>query len=464
MSMSSHTYQVAVLGAGESGVGAALLCQHLGISVFVSDYGTIADKYRKELEEAGIPFEQGRHTCDVILSAREVIKSPGIPHKAPIVQQALERGIPVVSEIEFAGRYTSSKMIGITGSNGKTTTTMWLYHILCKYYGAERIRLAGNVGFSLARQVMEPVQPDYYVLELSSFQLDDMYDFHVHVALVMNITPDHLDRYEYSLEKYALAKMRILQNQTQDDAFIYWGEDSFLSQYVAAAQPMPMRTLPFVTYPQAGAAADRGDDHVMRVSYDGGVFEMPVAQLALQGPHNLQNAMAASLAALYVGVAPEVLRAGLEDFVNVPHRLEKVAVINGVRYINDSKATNINSTYYALRTMTTPYVLILGGTDKGNNYEEIADLVVSGARALILMTTDTDKLHRTFDGRIETIVESRSMEDTIRLAYELALPGDTVLLSPACASFDLFNNYEHRGDRFREEVLALRQRVESSTL
>lgn len=451
-------YQIVVLGAGESGVGAALLAQHLGMSVFVSDYGTISDKYRRELDQAGIPYEQGKHTAEIILSAREVIKSPGIPRTASIIRQLTERSIPIISEIEFAGRYTDSKFIGITGSNGKTTTTMWLYHILCGQYGEERIRLAGNVGFSLARQVMLPEQPLYYVLELSSFQLDDMYDFRVHVAMVLNITPDHLDRYNYSLDKYALAKMRILQNQTAEDAFIYWGEDPFLSQYVSSAQPMPMRTLPFVTYPQAGAAADRSDDNVMRVHHGEQTFEMPVAKLALQGPHNLQNAMAASLAALYVGVSIDVLRHALEDFVNVPHRLEKIAVIDGVRYINDSKATNINSTYYALRTMTTPYVLIIGGTDKGNNYEEIADLIVSGARALIFMTTDTEKLHRTFDGRVPIIVETRSMEETIEQAARLAHEGDTVLLSPACASFDLFRNYEHRGDRFREEVLALQDR------
>lgn len=456
--MEPTTYQVVVLGAGESGVGAALLCQSRGIGVFVSDYGTIADKYRRELDEAGIPYEEGRHTADIILRAQEVIKSPGIPHTAPIIRAIAERGIPIISEIEFAGRYTSSKMIGITGSNGKTTTTMWLYHIL--QTAGYSVGLAGNVGFSLARQAIHEQQPDYYVLELSSFQLDDMYDFHVHVALVMNITPDHLDRYDYSLEKYALAKMRILQNQTADDAFIYWGEDSFLAQYVASAQPMPMQLLPFLTYEQVGAAADKSDDHMMRLHCCGRSLEFPIAQLALQGPHNLQNAMAASLAALYLGVDEEKLRQALHDFVNVPHRLEKIAVVNGVRYINDSKATNISSTYYALRTMTTPYVLILGGTDKGNNYEDIADLVVSGARALVFMTKDSAKLHRTFDGRVAQIADANSMQEAIELCARFAVPGDTVLLSPACASFDLFNNYEHRGESFREEVLALRKRTE----
>ncbi|MDY5857844.1 MAG: UDP-N-acetylmuramoyl-L-alanine--D-glutamate ligase [Porphyromonas sp.] len=456
--MNANETQVVVLGAGESGVGAALLYQHVGYKVFVSDYGTIAPKYKAELEAAGIPYEEGKHSTELILSATEVVKSPGIPHKAPIVKALLERGIPIISEIELAGRYTQSKMLGITGSNGKTTTTMWLHHIL-KTAGYS-VGLAGNVGFSLARQVMASEQPDYYVLELSSFQLDDMYQFHVDVALVMNITPDHLDRYNYNIEEYALAKMRILQNQTADDAFVYWGEDEFLSKYVLAHQPMPMKLLPFHTYPQVGAAADRSDEGYMRLRVGETCYEFPVAELALQGPHNLQNAMAASLAALSVGVSPSVLDKALRDFVNVPHRLEKVALINDVRYINDSKATNISSTYYALRTMTTPYVLILGGTDKGNNYEDIADLVVSGARALVLLTTDTAKLHATFDGRIAEIVEARSMAEAIAQCHRLAQPGDTVLLSPACASFDLFRNYEHRGDSFREEVLALKQRIE----
>lgn len=453
--MEPKEYQIVVLGAGESGVGAAVLCRRRGISVFVSDYGKIADKYRRELEAEGIPYEEGRHTSELILGAREVVKSPGIPHTAPIVRAIREAGIPIISEIELAGRYTTSRMIGITGSNGKTTTTMWLYHIL--QTAGFRVGLAGNVGFSLARQVIAPDQPDYYVVELSSFQLDDMYDFHVHVALVMNITPDHLDRYGDSLEAYAMAKMRILQNQTAEDAFIYWGEDAFIAQYVASAQPMPMQLLPFVTYPQVGAAADKSDDNYMRLHCQGRTLEFPIAQLALQGPHNLQNAMAASLAALYLGADEVKLKEALRDFVNVPHRLEKIAVVDGVRYINDSKATNISSTYYALRTMTTPYVLILGGTDKGNNYEDIADLVVAGARALVFMTTDSAKLHKTFDGRVAQIADAGSMHEAIRLCRAFAQPGDTVLLSPACASFDLFNNYEHRGECFRQEVLALKE-------
>lgn len=453
--MNTPQYQAVVLGAGESGVGAALLYQHKGFSVFVSDYGQIADKYKAELDKAGIPYEEGGHSSEIILQAEEVVKSPGIPHKAPIIQAIIERNIPLISEIELAGRYTPSQMIGITGSNGKTTTTMWLYYIL--QVAGYNVALAGNVGFSLARQVIKEEQPDYYVLELSSFQLDDMYDFHVHIALVMNITPDHLDRYNYSLEQYALAKMRILQNQGPEDAFIYWGEDEFISKYVLSQQPMPMELLPFHTYPQGGAAAYRSDDGLMRLSVGGRSFDFPAGDLALQGPHNLQNAMAASLAALKLGVSDEALRRALKDFVNVPHRLEKIAVIDGVRYINDSKATNISSTYYALRTMTTPFVLILGGVDKGNNYEDIAELVIKGAKALILLTTDAKKLHDTFDGRVPHIAETQSMQEAIELCHRYAEAGDTVLLSPACASFDLFKNYEHRGDCFREEVLKLKQ-------
>lgn len=452
--MEQQAYEIVVLGAGESGVGAALLCQSKGLSVFVSDYGQIADKYKRELQEASIPFEEGGHSEALILGAREVVKSPGIPDSAPIIRALKAQGTPIISEIELAGRYTTSKMIGITGSNGKTTTTMWLYHILqtAKY----SVGLAGNVGFSLARQVMQPTQPDYYVLELSSFQLDNMYDFHVHIALVMNITPDHLDRYNNSLEEYALAKMRILQNQGEGDAFIYWAEDEFLARYVASHTPMPMRLLPFVTYPQEGASADRSDTHQMRLRCGERSFSFPIEALALQGPHNLQNAMAAALAALAVGVDEPSLSRALSDFVNVPHRLERIAVVDGVRYINDSKATNISSTYYALRTMTTPYVLILGGRDKGNNYEDIAELVSAGARGLVFLTVEElDKLHRTFDGRVGQIADAKSMAEAIGYARAFAQEGDTVLLSPACASYDLFKNYEQRGDSFREEVLKL---------
>lgn len=454
--MNDQRYDVVVLGAGESGVGAALLCQNKGLSVFVSDYGKVADKYRVELDQHGIPYEEGQHTREIILSAGEVVKSPGIPRNAPIIQALIAQKTPIISEIELALRYTDAKIIGITGSNGKTTTTMWLHHILST--AKIKVGLAGNVGFSLARQAMYEEQPEYYVVELSSFQLDDMYDSHIHIALLMNITPDHLDRYNYDMEQYALAKMRILQNQGSEDAFIYWGEDEFISRYIAAHQPMPMQLLGFHTYSQVGSAADKSDDNMMRVHFGNIHYEIAVSELALQGPHNLQNAMAASIAALRVGVPADKLTQALKDFINVPHRLEKIAVVDGVRYINDSKATNTNSTYYALRTMTTPYVLILGGEDKGNNYEEIAPQIVAKARGLIFLGVDNSKLHAAFDGRVAQIADASSMKEAITLARGMAKQGDTVLLSPACASFDLFNNYMHRGECFRQEVLALQSK------
>ncbi len=456
--MGVSRYEIIVLGAGESGVGAALLAKSRGLSVFVSDFGTITERYKKELVDNEIPFEEGKHSFELILEAKEVIKSPGIPDKAAIIQAIQERAIPIISEIEFAGRYTKSKMIGITGSNGKTTTTMWLYHILSKtlYRKQEdKLGLAGNVGFSLARQVIKEEHPECFVLELSSFQLDNMYDFHLDIAILLNITPDHLDRYDYSFEKYAQSKMRILQNQTAEDAFIYWGEDEFISRYVTMHAPLKMETLPFFSYEQVGAAADIGDDNLLRVHFAEHKFEAELASLAIQGPHNYQNAMAASIAALRLGVSPEGLAMALSDFVNVPHRLEKIAVVDGVRYVNDSKATNINSTYYALRTMTTPYVLIIGGKDKGNDYSEIADLIVSKARALVFLTTDTEKLYQTFQGRVEQIVAVQSMKEAVEASQALAHKGDTVLLSPACASFDLFSSYEDRGNQFRQEVMAL---------
>lgn len=453
--MSKGTYQIVILGAGESGVGAALLCLDKGISVFVSDYGTIAEKYRKELEENGIPYEEGQHSESIILEAKEVVKSPGIPRTAGIIRAIEATGIPIISEIELAGRYTQSHIIGITGSNGKTTTTMWIHHILLKHFGEGQVELAGNVGFSLARQVVKGKQPAYFVVELSSFQLEDMHQFRVNTAVVMNITPDHMDRYDHSMQAYTEAKMRILQNQDQGDAFIYWAEDEHIQQYVHAHHPKPMQLLPFVTYTQMGAAADKSDDNILRLHFEDLRFELPIKQLALRGPHNLQNAMAAAIVALRLGVDPEKLAKGLKDFVNIPHRLEHIAVVDGVRYINDSKATNIQSTYYALRTMTTPYVLILGGQDKGNNYEEIADLITSGARALVLLTTNTEKILSTFQGKIPHIVHCLSMHDAVAQSRALAQAGDAVLLSPACASFDLFHGYEDRGDQFRKEVLQL---------
>lgn len=452
--MEPKKYEYIVLGAGESGVGAALLYKSKGMNVFVSDYGKIADKYKAELIEANIDFEEEKHSEDIILQAKEVVKSPGIPDKVNIIQKIKAQNIPIISEIELAGRYLKkdAKIVGITGSNGKTTTTMWIHHILSS--AGYKVALAGNVGFSLARQVIDDKnQADYFVIELSSFQLDNMYDFRINIAVLMNITPDHLDRYDYKFDNYAMSKMRILQNQDANDRFVYWGEDEWISRYILMNEPKPMQLLSFHTYNQIGSAADRSDDNIMRVHFDDKKIEIPISKLALQGPHNLQNAMAASIVALSLNVPNDVLELSLQNFVNVPHRLEHIAVVNGVRYINDSKATNINSTYYALRTMTTPYVLILGGTDKGNKYEDIADIVIKNARGLVFLALDRDKLHKTFDGRVANIEDAISMEDAIKKAKSLAQSGDTVLLSPACASFDLFKNYQDRGDQFRKIVL-----------
>lgn len=450
--MEQPQYHTVVLGAGESGVGAAILCKHKNISVFVSDKGTIAEKYKAELNEHQIPFEEGTHTEELVLDAQEIVKSPGIPFKAPIIAKAIEKNIPIISEIELAGRYTDSYMIGITGSNGKTTTTMWLYHILCK--AGFDVGLAGNVGFSLARQVAIDPHP-YYVIELSSFQLDNMYDFRCNVAILLNITPDHLDRYHYNFDEYAEAKMRILQNMTADDTFIYWGQDPYILAHIGDERYKAVQKAVFQLHDEQPAAAQLTADGIIVCNRKNKIYSIAADQLALPGPHNQQNAMAAMLAALTVGVEPAILTKTLKDFVNVHHRLEYIATIDGVRYINDSKATNINSTQYALQSMTSPIVLILGGTDKGNDYTEIEPLVLPIARGLIFLCVDNAKLHQTFDGKVPQIADAHSMKEAIEQARRMAQEGDTVLLSPACASFDLFKNYEDRGDQFRDIVLQL---------
>ena len=410
-----------ILGAGESGVGAAILAQKQGLPVFVSDSGQIKPQYKAELEQYSIPYEEGGHTFARILSAKEVIKSPGIPDSAPLIRQLAEQQTPIISEIEFAYRYAGdSMMIAITGSNGKTTTTNWLYHTL--HNAGLDVSMAGNVGTSLARQVALAPHA-YYVIELSSFQLDHMYQFRAHIAILLNITPDHLDRYDHKMELYARAKMRITQNQQPTDYFISWIEDDWTQRLLQ--EP---------------------------------VLEMPESALALSGKHNVQNALAVGCAAQALGVKPEVIRASLETFTNVPHRLEYIASIDGVDYINDSKATNINSTWYALESMRKPTILILGGTDKGNDYNDLMDLVKEKVVGLIYMTTDSAKLHRSFDSVIPRHEEVTSMRDAIAAARQMAQAGDTVLLSPACASFDLFTCYEDRGDQFRAEVLAIAQR------
>ena len=445
-------YDIVVLGAGESGVGAALLAQAKGLHVFVSDYGKIAPKYKEELNRYAIPYEEGRHTEAIILEAKEIIKSPGIPDTAPIIRQAVAKEIGIVSEIEFAGRYTDAFMVCITGSNGKTPTTMWLYHTLCK--AGLDVGLAGNVGFSLARQVAYDPYP-YYVIELSSFQLDNMYDFRANVAILLNITPDHLDRYDHRFELYAEAKMRITRNQQPEDCFIYWEDDPFISRWVAEHPPVA-RLLPFAMEARTdNTTAWINEKNELVVMNLNSPFVMDEELLALSGMHNRHNAMATAIAAKAMDIKNEAIREALQDFKNVPHRLEKIARVKGVDYINDSKATNVNSTWYALESMKTRVILILGGTDKGNDYTDIENLVLSKVDGLIFLGIDNEKLHKFFDGKISRIADACSMHEAVSLAYKMASKGDTVLLSPACASFDLFQNYEDRGDQFRKEVLNL---------
>ena len=436
--------RIVVLGAGESGTGAAVLAKAKGFDVFVSDSSTIDPKYKEMLDSHGICWEEKQHTEADILNAGEVIKSPGVPDKAPIIQKLKERSIHIISEIEFAGRYSDSKMICITGSNGKTTTTMLTYHIL-KQAGLD-VGLAGNVGNSLALQVAESPH-DVYVIELSSFQLDNMYDFKADVAIILNITPDHLDRYNYVMQNYVDAKFRILQNQTADDAFIFWNDDPIVAREIVKLHPKAT-LYPFAETHEEGVKGYI-DNNKMILETSKGTFAMEKKSLALKGVHNLYNSFAAGIAAKLVDIQDEKIRASLSDFTGVEHRLENVARVKGVDYINDSKATNVNSCWYALQSMTTPLVLILGGTDKGNDYSEIEQLVKEKVHALIFLGVDNAKLHAFFDGKVPEIEDACSMEECISKAYKLAKKGDTVLLSPCCASFDLFKNYEDRGEQFK---------------
>ncbi|GHT12654.1 UDP-N-acetylmuramoylalanine--D-glutamate ligase [Bacteroidia bacterium] len=442
--------RLVVLGGGESGAGAAVLAKKQGFDVFVSDSSEIKPKYRDILEKYGIAYEEKQHTEELILNANEVVKSPGIPDKAPIVKKLIAQETPIVSEIEFAGRYTSAKMICITGSNGKTTTTSLIYHIL-KNAGLN-VGLAGNIGDSLALQVAEN-DYDYYVIELSSFQLDGMYDFRAGIAILLNITPDHLDRYNYKFENYAAAKFRILQNQTAEDAFIYWNDDPVLELRIKNYELRENHATlyPFAEKKAPGVKAYTENKQI-NIETPKGNFTMEEELVALTGTHNLYNSLAAGIAAKLLDIKNEDIRRSLSDFKGVEHRLEKVAHVKGVEYINDSKATNVNSTWYALQSMKTPVVLILGGTDKGNDYKEIEALVEGKCRALIFLGIDNAKLHAFFDGKVGQTTDARSMEEAVSQAYEIAEKGDTVLLSPCCASFDLFQNYEDRGKQFKDCV------------
>lgn len=435
--------RIVILGAGESGAGAAVLAQKQGFDTFVSDMSQIKDKYKNMLNERGIQWEEGKHTEELILNADEIIKSPGIPNDAPMILKLKAQGTPIISEIEFAGRYTNAKMICITGSNGKTTTTSLIYHIFKK--AGLNVGLAGNIGQSLAYQVAE-CNYDYYVIELSSFQLDNMYKFHANIAVLMNITPDHLDRYNYELQNYVDAKFRIIQNQTNEDAFIFWNDDPVIQRELHK-YGIHGQYYPFAEKKEEGAAAFVEQNKVYFTRPI--AFNMEQEELALTGTHNLFNSMAAGISANITGIRNECIREALSDFKGVEHRLEKVARVRGVEYINDSKATNVNSCWYALQSMKTKTVLILGGKDKGNDYNEIAQLVKEKCSGLIFLGLHNEKLHAFFDSFGLPIVDVQSMQDAVNAAYQMAQKGETVLLSPCCASFDLFKSYEDRGDQFK---------------
>ena len=442
--------KIVILGAGESGTGAAILAQEKGFEVFVSDMGTIAPTYQAMLDQHVIAWEQGQHTLELILDADEVIKSPGIPLTTPLLQQLIQQGTPIISEIEFAARYTQAKMICITGSNGKTTTTSLLYDMLCR--AGLDVGLAGNIGNSLALQVAQNDRA-YYVIELSSFQLDNCYDFKADIAILLNITPDHLDRYNYQFQNYVDAKFRITQNQTAQDAFIYWSEDPVIDREIARIQPKAT-LYPFGSQEQNMAYTDAGQLALCARGYAEPLY-IPISELSLQGKHNQYNSMAAGLAAQILNIDNAVIRESLQQFAGVNHRLQYVATVKGVRYINDSKATNVNSCWYALESMKTPTVLILGGTDKGNDYTEIDSLVHEKCHTLIFMGKDNSKLVSHFQDSGIPFISVNTLEAAIENAYQVAQPGDTVLLSPCCASFDLFKNYEDRGEQFMQAVRQL---------
>ena len=437
--------RIVILGAAESGAGAAVLAKKEGFEVYVSDLSAIKDKYKKILDDHQIEWEEKHHTEEKILNADEIIKSPGIPDKAPIIKKAIEKGIHIISEIEFAGRYTDSKMICITGSNGKTTTTSLIYHIFQN--AGYDVGLAGNIGHSLALQVAESPH-QYYVIELSSFQLDNMYDFRANIAVLLNITPDHLDRYD-TMQDYVDAKMRILQNQTEQDAFIYWDEDPIIKRELKKYDIKAIQ-YPFSQLKKNGVIGyiEEGQYVIEKPT----PFNMEQEELSLTGRHNIYNSLAAGIASNIAGIKKDVIRKCLSDFPGVEHRLEKVTRVGGVEYINDSKATNVDACWYALKSMKGNTILILGGLDKGNDYNEIKDLVLQKCVGLVYLGADNTKLHDFFDNLGIPVRDTHSMKDCVEACYEMAKPGDTVLLSPCCASFDLFKNMEDRGEQFKTLV------------
>lgn len=440
---------IVILGAGESGVGAALLAKAKGFAVFVSDKGTIKEKYKKELNENNIEWEEGHHTQKKLDEAAIIIKSPGIPNSIPLIKQLKQAEKEIIGEIEFASRFTTAKLIGITGSNGKTTTSLLTQHILKQ--GGLNVGLGGNIGTSFARQVIQD-EYDYYVLELSSFQLEDMYNCKLHIAVLLNIVPDHLDRYDYSMELYGAAKMRILQNQSQADYFIYNGDDkeieAQLKKHLTSAQLIPFS----ITKKEGMAGYLENEQLTITIK---NTLTMSIHELALKGKHNAQNSLVSGLAGRIVGIRKESIRESLADFTNVEHRLEFVAKVNGIEFINDSKATNINAAWFALESMDKPTVWIVGGVDKGNDYDELKSLVDEKVKAIICLGKDNEKIIAAFEDVVERIVEANSALEAVAYGYQLAKKDETVLLSPACASFDLFENYEDRGNQFKQAVRSL---------
>lgn len=445
--------RLVILGGGESGVGTAILGKEKGWEVFLSDRGALKPAYREVLEKEGIEYEEGQHTEEKILSADVIMKSPGIPDKVALVQKAAALGIPIISEIEFAAQYTNSLIVGITGSNGKTTTTMLTHHIF-KEAGLE-VGLGGNIGYSFAELVATD-NPPYYVLEISSFQLDGIKDFAPHIAVLLNITPDHLDRYNYQFENYIASKFRIAMNQTEDDYLIYDADDPVIAEYLAS-HPVKSTLIPFSIEKELPYGAFLKDNkiYIMLEQQIAEVTEIEVEELSLRGKHNVKNTMAAAVAARLVNIRNASLRESLKGFRGADHRLEEVKVINEVTYINDSKATNVNSVYYALDTIKTPIVWIVGGQDKGNDYSALLPYVHEKVKAIVCLGVDNTPILQTFYSVIDNIVETRSMTDAVQAAQRFATAGDTVLLSPACASFDLFKSYEDRGDQFKAAVANL---------
>lgn len=446
--------RIAIVGAGESGTGAAILAKAKGYDVFVSDQGQIKDNYKAELTAASIPFEEGKHTEDQILLASLVIKSPGIPDKAEIIKKIKAAGITIIDEIEFASRYIDGKIIAITGTNGKTTTTLLTHHLL--HSAGHKVALAGNVGFSLARQITTD-KFDWYVLEMSSYQLDGTCDFSPAIGVLLNITPDHLDRYEYTMQKYVDSKFQLIQNMKAPHPFIYYTDDVVISAELKKREIAPKQVA--VSLQRDKAAPAYYDGSVMRFDL-GEHFSIAQEDTTLKGPHNLINTMAAVSAVYLAGVSVAAIRAGLKTFKNAPHRLELVATIQGVDFVNDSKATNVDAVVYALGSYEKPLVWIAGGVDKGNDYGLIEATVRQKVRALICLGKDNEKLKKAFGDVVPVVRETQSVPELVKMALQEATPGDVVLLSPACASFDLFRNYEDRGDQFRKAVLDLKKEVE----